>query len=108
MDSEKKIKELEYRIFNLEKNLDLISKTLNRVEESLPFYYNESPEKENLLADNLLSIKDACSLLNITETKIMEWVKMDLIAFKRVGEITYFDKIELKVLFRKMMIQDLE
>jgi hypothetical protein len=38
----------------------------------------------------------------------MEWVKKDLIAFKRVGEITYFDKIELKVLFRKMMIQDLE
>ena len=108
MDSEKKIKELEYRIFNLEKNLDLISKNLNRVEESLPFYFNESREKENLVVDNLLSIKDACSLLNIKETKIMEWVKKDLITYKRVGEITYFDKIELKVLFRKMMIQDLE
>tara|TARA_B100000989_G_scaffold295641_1_gene277124 strand:- start:974 stop:1180 length:207 start_codon:yes stop_codon:yes gene_type:complete len=65
-------------------------------------------QKKNLLVDNILSIKDACSLLNITETKIMEWVEMDLIALKLVGEITYFDKIELKVLFQKMMIQDLE
>jgi excisionase family DNA binding protein len=53
-------------------------------------------------------MKDACSLLNITETKIMEWVKKDLISFERVGELTYFDKNELKILFRKMMIQDLE
>ena len=58
-------------------------------------------QKKNLLVDNILSIKDACSLLNITETKIMEWVEMDLIALKLVGEITYFDKIELKVLFQK-------
>ena len=101
---EKKIKELEYRIFNLEKSLDLITKKLICLDESLPFY-NESLENENLNADNLLNIKDACSLLNITETKIMTWVKKDLIAFKRVGEITYFNKNELKVLFRKMMIQ---
>ena len=34
MDSEKKIKELEYRIFNLEKNIDLISKNLKKEESS--------------------------------------------------------------------------
>jgi len=38
----------------------------------------------------------------------MEWVKKDLIIYKRVGDINYFDKNELKLLFRKMMIQDLE
>lgn len=107
MSLEKKIKELEYRIFNLEKSLDLIMKKLNRVEEALPFD-NESNEDKNLIAENLLSLKDACSLLNITETKLMEWIKKDLIGFQRVGEITYFDKTELKTLFRKMMIQDLE
>ena len=107
MSIEKKIKELEYRIFNLEKSLDLIMKKLNRVEEALPFD-NESNEDKNLIAENLLSLKDACSLLNITETKLMEWIKKDLIGFQRVGEITYFDKTELKTLFRKMMIQDLE
>ena len=107
MSLEKKIKELEYRIFNLEKSLDLIMKKLNRVEEALPFD-NESNEDKNLIAENLLSLKDACSLLNITETKLMEWIKKDLIGFQRVGEITYYDKTELKTLFRKMMIQDLE
>ena len=50
-------------------------------------------------------MENGYSILNITETKIMTWVKKDLIAFKRVGEITYFNKNELKVLFRKMMIQ---
>ena len=94
-------------MFNLEKSLDLIMKKLNRVEEALPFD-NESNEDKNLIAENLLSLKDACSLLNITETKLMEWIKKDLIGFQRVGEITYFDKTELKTLFRKMMIQDLE
>jgi hypothetical protein len=38
----------------------------------------------------------------------MGWVRKDLITFQRVGEITYFDKSELKILFRKMMVQDLE
>ena len=108
MSLQKKIKELEYRIFNLEKSLDLLSKKLSQVEETLPFYYNESQEDQTLNAENLLSMKDASSLLNITETKIMEWVKKDLISFERVGELTYFDKNELKILFRKMMIQDLE
>lgn len=70
MKTEKKIKELEYRIFNLEKSLDLLMKKLNRVEEALPFD-TESNENENLEAENLLSIKDACILLNITETKLM-------------------------------------
>ena len=107
MKTEKKIKELEYRIFNLEKSLDLLMKKLNRVEEALPFD-TESNENENLVAENLLSIKDACILLNITETKLMGWVRKDLITFQRVGEITYFDKSELKILFRKMMVQDLE
>ena len=47
-------------------------------------------------------------LLNINESKLMEWVKKDVVSSKRVGEITYFDKSELKAVFRKMMIQDLE
>jgi len=108
MSLEKKVKELEYRIFNLEKNLDLMSKKLNQIEESLPVYLNDPQKDKSLNAENLLSIKDACGLLNISETKIMEWVNKDLIAFERVGEITYFDKNELKILFRKMMIQGLD
>ncbi|MDA7797554.1 helix-turn-helix domain-containing protein [Flavobacteriaceae bacterium] len=85
-----------------------MSKKLNQIEESLPVYLNDLQEDQSLNAENLLSIKDACGLLNISETKIMEWVKKDLIAFERVGEITYFDKNELKILFRKMMIQGLD
>ena len=42
MSLEKKNKELEYRIFNLEKSLDIALKKLNRIEEALPFYYYES------------------------------------------------------------------
>ena len=71
-------------------------KKLNRVEEALPFD-TESKENENLEAENLLNIKDACILLNITETKLMGWVRKDLITFQRVGEITYFDKSELSI-----------
>ena len=108
MSAEKKIKELEYRIFDLEKTIDLLTKKMNLFEEVLPFYLNEFLENELLNAENLLSLKDACNILNISESKLMEWVRKDLIIYKRVGEINYFDKNELKLLFRKMMIQDLE
>lgn len=108
MSLEKKNKELEYRIFNLEKILDITLKKLNRIEEALPFYNDESQENINLNSENLLSLKDACILLNINESKLIEWVKKDVVSSKRVGEITYFDKSELKAVFRKMMIQDLE
>ena len=108
MSLEKKNKELEYRIFNLEKSLDIALKKLNRIEEALRFYYDESQENENLNSENLLSLKEACALLNTNESKLMEWVQKDIVSSKRVGEITYFDKSELKTVFRKMMIQDLE
>ena len=55
MSLEKKNKELEYRIFNLEKSLDIALKKLNRIEEALPFYYDESQENRNLNSENLLS-----------------------------------------------------
>ena len=108
MNLERKNKELEYRIFNLEKSLDIVLKKLNQIEEALPFYYDESQENENLNSENLLSLKNACTLLNINESKLMEWVQKDVVSSKRVGEITYFDKSELKAVFRKMMTQNLE
>ena len=108
MSVEKKIKVLEYRIFDLEKTIDLLTKKINHFEEVLPFHFNEFSKNEPLNAENLLSLKEACTILNISESKLMEWVKKDLIIYKRLGDINYFDKNELKLLFRKMMIQDLE
>ena len=75
MSVEKKIKELEYRIFDLEKTIDLLTKKINHFEEVLPFHFNEFSENEPLNAENLLSLKEACTILNISESKLMEWVK---------------------------------
>ncbi len=38
----------------------------------------------------------------------MKWVKKALSIFKRVVDITFYNKNELKILFRKMMIQGLD
>jgi excisionase family DNA binding protein len=107
MSQDEKIKELEFRIFDLEKKMDLISQKMTQITESLSFQLNESNsnEKEKLNIETLLTAKEACEVLNLTKSKLMEWVQNDLIEVKRVGNIHYFDKDELKLVFRKMMLK---
>jgi len=109
MDSQKKINELEYRIFSLEKNMDLMNQKMIQLKDTLAFYYEEPQKKpENLNMEHLLSTKEACDILNINESKLKELIDKKIINDKRIGNMSYFDKKELKILFRKMMIQDSE
>ena len=108
MNEEKKIKKLEFRIFDLEKNVDLLNQKVIQLTETLSFHHTEPKlsKKTALDIDNLLNIEEACDILNLSKSKLMEWVQSDLIKAELIGNIPYFNKEELKQVYRKIMISE--
>ena len=107
MDLNKKIIELELRLFTLEKNFSLMEKRITQLKEAIDFHY-EGTEKEHEVfeREHLLSAKEACEILNITETKLNEWVLKNLIVERKIGNEKYYDKQELRTQFRKMRVNN--
>mgnify|MGYP001218289920 CR=1 FL=1 len=107
MDYKKKINEMELRIFNLEKNIDNMGKKISQLKDSVDFYYDGINNKEEQVdRGSLLSIKEACEILNISETKLNEWIQKKLIKEINIGNDKYFDKKELRNLFRTMKVNN--
>ena len=107
MDYKKKINELELRIFNLEKNNDDMERKISQLKDSIDFYYEGINKKElQLDRDSLLSLKEACEVLNLTETKLDEWIRKKMIKEINIGAEKYFDKNELRTLFRTMKVNN--
>ena len=107
MDYKKKINELELRIFNLEKNNDDMQRKISQLKDSIDFYY-EGINKKEVQVDrgSLLSLKEACEVLNLTETKLNEWIRKKMIKEINIGAEKYFDKNELRTLFRTMKVNN--
>jgi hypothetical protein len=107
MDYKKRINELELRLFTLEKNYSLIEKRMNQLKESIDFHYEEiDKEQEEFDREHLLNTKEACEILNITETKLNEWVQKNLIVVRKIGNESYYDREELRTQFRKMRVNN--
>lgn len=49
----------------------------------------------------LLTLKEACKFLNISESTIRRWIKSKKIKAIQVGRPYFFDKDDLKKLFEK-------
>ena len=107
MDYKKKINELELRIFNLEKNNDDMERKISQLKDSIDFYY-EGINKKEVQVDrgSLLSLKEACEVLNLTETKLNVWIQKKMIKEITIGNQKYFDKKELRTLFRTMKVNN--
>ena len=107
MDHNKKIKELELRLFTLEKNFVLIEKRITQLIESIDFHYEDiEKEQDEFEREHLLNAKEACEILNITETKLNEWVQKNTILERKIGTEKYYDKQELRTQFRKMRVNN--
>jgi len=105
MGHQKKIIELEMRLFTLEKNFALMEKGIAQLKESIDFHYKGlEKEHEEFEREHLLNAKEACEILNITETKLNEWVEKNLIIERKIGSEKYYDKQELRTQFRKMRV----
>ena len=105
---EKRIQIYESEIFDLEKNVDLLNQKVIQLTETLSFHHTEPKisKKTALDIDNLLNIEEACDILNLSKSKLMEWVQSDLIKAELIGNIPYFNKEELKQVYRKIMISE--
>ena len=90
MNEEKKIKKLEFRIFDLEKNVDLLNQKVIQLTETLSFHHTEPKisKKTALDIDNLLNIEEACDILNLSKSKLMEWVQSDLIKAELIKRLS--------------------
>ena len=100
-----KLDDLEFRVFELEQQLENLTLKLSDVLDQIGFYYKV---EENTIKDeqreNLLTIEETSQILDQSISTINQWVSKNKLTAIRVANKLYFNKDEVKKLFKKLML----
>lgn len=102
-----KLDDLEFRVFELEQQLENLTLKLSDVLDQIGFYYKV---EENTIKDeqreNLLTIEETSQILDQSISTINQWVAKNKLTAIRIANKLYFNKDEVKKLFKKLMLNE--
>lgn len=111
MDNKDRIENLEFRIFELEQNIQILARNFDKITEELNFYYNKVEDKEFskiLNRENLLDLKQASEIFNYSVSELNDLIDKGKIETIEVSNQLYFDKIILKKSMREIILKKIE
>ena len=77
---------------------------INAIEELLrkkkPNYFKEKKEIYESIKDDNYTIKEACSILDITRQTLYNWIKIGMIKSIKIGRTPYISKKEMDYIFK--------
>lgn len=100
-----KLEELEFRIFELEQNVELLTKKIINLTDQIGFYYQDDVEEnQSVKREDLLTLTETAQILDQSVSTINEWVLQNKIKAVSIANKFYFDKDEVKKVFRQIML----
>lgn len=111
MDNKDRIDNLEFRIFELEQNIQILTRNFDKITEELNFYYNKVEDKEFSKIhnrENLLDLKQASEIFNYSVSELNDLIDKGKIETIEVSNQLYFDKIILKKSMREIILKKIE
>lgn len=107
MTEKEHIKELESRIFELEQIVETFREKITHLTQEIRIYNKNFAQKEdsqNLRRDDLLTVGEVADILSIPESLVNDWIKENKLKPITVANNFYFDRNEIKKVFREIMI----
>lgn len=108
MTEKEKTENLEFRVFELEQNFEILNKNFDKLTEELAFYYNKSEDSQKnpiLNRDQLFDIREASEIFNISISEIKNLIRKDEIKPIVIANQLYFDKLELRESIRTIILK---
>mgnify|MGYP001182480674 CR=1 FL=1 len=109
MNEKEQLKELELRVFELEQTIEIFRETILTLSKEVQYYnkeYQKTEITQTLKRESLLTIGEVADILNITESQVNDWIKEEKLFPIQIAKNVYFDRNEIKRIFREMMIND--
>jgi len=102
-----KLNELEFRVFELEQQLQKLTHKLSDVIDQIGFYYKiEEKTVKNEQRENLLTLNETSQILDKSVSTINEWIAKNILTVVKIADNIYFNKDEVKKLFKKIMLDE--
>ena len=111
MDDKNRIDNLEFRIFEMEQSLQILTRNFDKITEELNFYYTKVEDKEFSKIynrENLLDIKQASEIFNYSVSELNDLIDKGKIETIEISDQFYFDKISLKKSIREIILKKIE
>ena len=109
MTEKEQLKELESRVFELEQTVEIFRETILSLSKEIRYYNKKFKKIDNPQTskrESLLTTAEVAEILNIPESQVNDWIKEEKILPIQVAKNVYFDRNEIKRIFREMMIND--